>query len=105
MVFRGCVTMNERFARSLNLRLAVEARPASVQMMNFDKAKSDRIRSSNGINVGCSFSFPENTVKASGIPFPSRKSPNCTMGLGRCSLLLPYLRIPDSSSISKKKFV
>ena len=39
--------------------------------------------------------------KASGIPSASMNNPMVMIGLGRCSLLFPYCRLPSGSSISK----
>ena len=50
--------------------------------------------SSSGTAVACSLRLPGTMHMDRGIPSPSINSPISTIGFGRCSLLMPYLRSP-----------
>ena len=60
---------------SLNFRLALDARPASVQTTIVERLKSSIIFFSNGCKVVCSLVFPGFMENARGIPSPSINKP------------------------------
>lgn len=64
----ACVTIKARCPMWLNARLSSDARPASLQYMNFSHPNCLRTLVSKGFNDFCSFWFPENSEKANGSP-------------------------------------